>query len=402
MPLNGCTFIVLVLVTVVIDISMNCHISNGEYLAKKKTQDIAITDTEEIVSSHVKDDSLSVLKEYIDGVIKPFSMSGSGERTIRTLLQDYELKDILNAIDISAETYLRYSDRENPTKESVEEFLEKLGGILFNRNLKPVDQKLAYIKNRATKNFSYFNSRVASTLLRDYVGVLQQYGRYTNEQVVIDLETELSPALADARNWTEWRGLVEGWIEGITKWSVDEVTKSTVDHQVTETRDVVPVDLDNYLDGMLTHLRGTLIVLGHILSPYPSYNFLGFKMALYVTLVEFYDKQKKLSVEELDLYEKDEEERSIFTSDFSSTKALSSYWSYDFNELYARVNESKAESNRLLLLMGLDDVARYILDGFFEDLCLAKGLKSSAEIHLIAERAIECLNELIRAGTPSS
>jgi hypothetical protein len=373
---------------------MNRHISNGENMAKKKTQDTAITDNEEIVSSHVKNESISVLKEYIDGVIKPFSMSESGERTVRALLQDYELQDILNAIDISAETYLRYPDRENPTKESVEDFLEKLGGILFNRKLKPVDQKLAYIKNRAKKNFSYFNSRVASSVLRDYVGALQQYGRYTDEQVVVDLESELSPALADARNWTEWRGLVEGWIKSITKWKVDDVTKST--------RDVVPVDLDGYLEGMLTHLRGTSIVLGHILSPYPSYNFLGFKMALYETLIEFYKKQKELSVEEVDLYERDAEERSMFTSDFSSTKALSSHWSYDFNELSARVHESKEDSDRLLLLMGLDDVARNILDGFFEDLYIGKGLKSSAEIHLIAERTVECLNELIRAGSPSS
>ncbi len=167
--------------------------------------------------STLHDKTVDIVKEYAEKKICPFTINDNGKNKLVNLVRRFEVDEILGAIDISASTYLKCSDKTGELiQESVERFLDKLGGILFNRNLNPLQQKIAYIKNTAKRSCPYyFDSKRASILLNKYVYALRNSWNYDDDAIIHDLDTEVLSATIESRNWSDWQAKIQGWIDSI-------------------------------------------------------------------------------------------------------------------------------------------------------------------------------------------
>ena len=154
--------------------------------------------------------------QYINDIMTTRSLSSKGESDIARLVKKYELNDILKAIDMSADKYLRF-DRDNElVGDSASEFIKKIGGILHNMNQPLVQQKASYIKGICRNRFNYFDTRVGSIILNNYIKALKDFG-YSDEQVAIDLDKEVMPKAKEMKNWTEFKNLMEGWTRSVVE-----------------------------------------------------------------------------------------------------------------------------------------------------------------------------------------
>jgi len=162
-------------------------------------------------------DILNQVVECIDSKIGIFDLNERGKRTIEKLINKYDLPDILEAIDISAKQYLKYDTSDNLIKDSVEDFVNKIGGILYIKNKPPIERKLAYIKGICRKKFNYWDNKKGSIILKDYVNALREY-EWTEEEILSDLVNELEPKTKEMHCWSEWKRLVEGWTDDIRNW----------------------------------------------------------------------------------------------------------------------------------------------------------------------------------------
>jgi hypothetical protein len=162
-------------------------------------------------------DILTQVVECIDNKIGKYSLNENGKRTIEKLINKFNLGDILEAIELSSKKYLIYDSSNNPIKESVEDFINKIGGILNIRSRPPIDQKLAYIKGICRNRFHFWDQKRGSLILKSYVNALIEYG-WTEEEIFEDLVNELEPKTKEINSWSEWKSLVEGWTDDIKKW----------------------------------------------------------------------------------------------------------------------------------------------------------------------------------------
>ncbi|OHB54278.1 MAG: hypothetical protein A2173_02460 [Planctomycetes bacterium RBG_13_44_8b] len=160
---------------------------------------------------------LNKVVKYIDKKIDKFQLNENGRRTIEKLINKFSLPDILDAIDISAKKYLKYDTSDDLTKDSVEDFIDKIGGILTVKSRSPIEQKLAYIKGICRNRFEYWDSKKGSMILNEYVNALKKYG-WSEKQILDDLENELELETKESNSWSEWKCFVEGWIDDIKKW----------------------------------------------------------------------------------------------------------------------------------------------------------------------------------------
>jgi len=167
---------------------------------------------------------IDMVIDYLENKIENFSLNDTGMKKISVLTKKWGLAEILEAIDISARKYLKYDIDGNLTQTSAEEFFDKIGGIIFNKNRPPIEQKLSYIKGVCRNNFNYWDNKRGSTILHYYVRALKEYG-YSEERILDDLEKELMPRTKDAENWSEWRTMVEKWTEDINAREKQEVAE---------------------------------------------------------------------------------------------------------------------------------------------------------------------------------
>jgi hypothetical protein len=208
----------------------------------------------------IDNDLNQMVIEYIEDKIDDFTLNEFGAKTIPPLTKKYDLADILESIDLSAEKYLRYGAEGALIPESAEEFLNKVGGILANKQKPPVEQKASYIKGICRNRFNYWDPKVGSIVLNNYIRALRDYG-WSEELIIEDLENEIIPKAKEARNWSEWKGLLEKWTNDIQGWGKQV--------EIVEIEDAVDTEIDN-LDAIVAELlmRRTEIIpalcyLGH-------------------------------------------------------------------------------------------------------------------------------------------
>lgn len=66
---------------------------------------------------------------------------------------------------------------DNLEQESVNTFLNKLGGIAYNKSLPVIEQELKRIKNKCKSKFSYWDENRASEILSRYVKELKMQNK---------------------------------------------------------------------------------------------------------------------------------------------------------------------------------------------------------------------------------
>lgn len=158
---------------------------------------------------------------YIEDKIEDFILNENGKKNVPPLTKKYAVADILEAVDLSAEQYLRYDDEGNLTHESTGVFLDKIKGILVIKNKPPIEQKAAYIKGICRNRFSYWDQRSGSIVLNNYIRALRDHG-WSEQNILDDLENEVIPKTKEKNSWSEWRSWLEAWTESVKGWATPE------------------------------------------------------------------------------------------------------------------------------------------------------------------------------------
>ena len=92
--------------------------------------------------SQMDDESLAKLTEYIEGkMLHSFSLNETGKNNLKKLIKKFPLQIILESVDDAALTYLKFAD-DTPTKESVEDFIQKIPRIVIVKTKPPIEQKI--------------------------------------------------------------------------------------------------------------------------------------------------------------------------------------------------------------------------------------------------------------------
>ena len=153
---------------------------------------------------------------YVEKRIFPYTFRENGRAQLSDLYRKYPESLLMECIDIGIKQYFRYTDEGELDRESVELFLNKLGGIAYNKSRSPIDQELYHIKNICRKNYAYWDDTRADDILFRYVRALRNAG-FTDDDVLEDIKTEVIRICKTCRNWSQWRATLEQWIADIEK-----------------------------------------------------------------------------------------------------------------------------------------------------------------------------------------
>lgn len=220
----------------------NIKIDDDSAISKQRTQLEILQDRREQIElmfqwkkslSDLDEDVVKMLSEYISGKIGDFTLNENGLKTVKSLIKQFELADVLESVDIAADKYLLYDNDGNLDKDSVEDFISKIGGITANKNRPLIDQKISYVKGICRNSFNYWDDRKGSIILNEYITALKNYG-WSDEQILSDLENELIPKTKECSNWSQWRNLIEGWTSDISSWEKEEIIDEISDHDLQQ------------------------------------------------------------------------------------------------------------------------------------------------------------------------
>lgn len=159
----------------------------------------------------------NLLTEYIENIISPYKLNEKGKSDINRLSKKYQIDEIFLAVDKGKTIYLKYSPEGELIQESVNNFLLKIGGIIFMNRKTPVEAKLYYIKGICKNRLVYYDEAKCLNMLKDYVNALKEKG-WNDTQILNDLDTEIVDLAKSAENWSEWSMTLNKWINDINLW----------------------------------------------------------------------------------------------------------------------------------------------------------------------------------------
>lgn len=152
---------------------------------------------------------------YIEKYIPELKLTENYKIEIKKWVRKHDHDLIFESIDESANRYLKFT-KEGVDRESAEQFLNKIGGILFFKSLPPVDQKISWLKMLVNKKFNA-NGWDVTSLLSRYANALRNKG-WTEDQILNDLQTEVKGVInAEIRYWN-FVDKIEKWINDINAW----------------------------------------------------------------------------------------------------------------------------------------------------------------------------------------
>jgi hypothetical protein len=148
----------------------------------------------------------SLDQEYIDifcshyhEKLAGWSLNDKGLETVKKLIKKFQLTILLDAIEKASEKLL-FNDDFVVTKESASSFLNDISKIASYLSLPDHEQKLRYIRG-IVRNRMYCNDATCMSLLKDAY------------QSGLSIE-ELTDIAKTSKHWTEFRGVLEGFIYG--------------------------------------------------------------------------------------------------------------------------------------------------------------------------------------------
>lgn len=157
------------------------------------------------------------ITSFIADKIAPFYLTEKGKAKIKLLEDKFTREVLLESIQIGIAQYFEYNSNQELTPESVEIFLDRLGGIAYNKSLSPVKKEILHLKNIGKKNFNYWDNNRADRILQDYVYALSHH--YNEAEILHDLQTEANRLIRCSRCWSKWRTTMEAWTNDINSWS---------------------------------------------------------------------------------------------------------------------------------------------------------------------------------------
>lgn len=147
------------------------------------------------------DEVITKLADFWSENVPGYHLNENGIKSLKKLNKKFELNEIMEAIKIAAEQYLKYIEGE-PTKESVELAWKKVGGICNTRlqeKKNPDIKRLYYIRGILRNRLSYLNEQVALQLLTQAVSLNADIDSLENHAKSV-------------KNWTQWRQALQDYI----------------------------------------------------------------------------------------------------------------------------------------------------------------------------------------------
>lgn len=161
------------------------------------------------------------IETIINETIYPYTLNKRGMADLSQLIRQYPYELLCECIDIGVSSYFQYDQEGELTRDSVQTFLSKLGGIAYNKSRSPIDQEICHLQNKGKSQFAYWNPTKADELLHEYVKGLQLFG-WSESMVLSDLRGDSVRMMNSSRNWSEWSSKMESWIDDIRHWGEDD------------------------------------------------------------------------------------------------------------------------------------------------------------------------------------
>lgn len=192
--------------------------------------------------------------QYIEEKIEPYTLRENGRASISTLYRKYSIELLIECIDIGIDRYFCYDTDGKLTQESAQIFLNKLGGIAYNKSLSPIDQEISHIKNKCKNTFSYWNDVRANEVLLDYIQALRDAG-WSESRILNDLQIDVTNLIKKSYNWTQWLEGMLRWTNDIEQWKKED--SETVEQLGTIIPDVVMEDTPKYLQKLIRQINAS-------------------------------------------------------------------------------------------------------------------------------------------------
>lgn len=156
------------------------------------------------------------IETIISEKIGPYSLNEKGQADVAKLTKQYPYELLIECIDIGVASYFRYDKDGELTQDSVNDFLNKLGGIAFNKSRSPIDQEISHLVNIGRMKFNYWDKNIAAQILHNYVKELRVY--WDEEAILEDLQGETVRLMNTSRNWSQWTASMGQWIVDVRNW----------------------------------------------------------------------------------------------------------------------------------------------------------------------------------------
>lgn len=157
------------------------------------------------------------IETIINEKISPYTLNDVGVANVSKLVRDYPYDLLIECIDIGVSRYFHYSNGKL-TQESVSTFLNKLGGIAYNKSRAPIEQAIRHLMNKGYSQLSYWDERRAEKILYDYVDALISDG-WTESMILDDLKGESMRMMNNSRIFSEWYECLQKWIQDVYQWN---------------------------------------------------------------------------------------------------------------------------------------------------------------------------------------
>lgn len=164
------------------------------------------------------------IETIINGKIHPFVLNEKEKADVAQLIRKYPYDLLIECIDIGVAAYFRYDDNGQLLRESVAFFINKLGGIAYNKSFSPIEQEIRHINKKGKERFRNWNEQRASNMLKAYVKALSDYG-WSEKRIIMDLKSDTMRLLYNSLNRDDWEGAIQHWITDVKHWGdADNVT----------------------------------------------------------------------------------------------------------------------------------------------------------------------------------
>lgn len=121
--------------------------------------------------TEVKDDALDMVVDYFNKKMSEYGtqiLNDKGVKMVRAVAKKYPFNDVLKAIDIGFDQYV---ERGGEFSDNISELLGKLGGICRNKDAKPSEIRVHYVKGILRNKYPFFNEKSFYANLVYYEGV---------------------------------------------------------------------------------------------------------------------------------------------------------------------------------------------------------------------------------------
>lgn len=152
--------------------------------------------------------------DYIGEKISPYSLRENERSSIANLYRKYPEKLLIECVDIGISRYFQYDPEDKLIQNSVQMFLENLGGIAYNKSRTPIEQEICHQINKCKSKYTYWNTNNANIIFQDYIRALRNAG-WNDSQILQDLQNEVGQLSDNSHSWAQWSITMLNWIDDI-------------------------------------------------------------------------------------------------------------------------------------------------------------------------------------------